>query len=285
MKTLRSFPLIAQMLMLVGIMLLAWVAATVLTMLLPALGIDIQSRQSRLALQGISQLLVFLLPALLFVRFFHPGERYLPYPCRGPQWLHIGIGILLLLTLTPSIEVIGLWNDGWHFGGRWSAVESALRHITEQAEALTQQMLLMPHWTELIWVLLVVALIPAVCEEMLFRGILQQSLFRRWGNIHVSIWITALIFSIFHGDLFAFMPRLVLGGLLGYLFAYSGSLTVNTAVHFLNNAIIVVHYYLYQHDVLHYSPDDPIGFALPTVLCSVAAAGYLFWELTKTRRT
>lgn len=94
-----------------------------------------------------------------------------------------------------------------------------------------------------------------------------------------------MIFSIFHGDLFALMPRLVLGGLLGYLFAYSGSLTVNTAVHFLNNAIIVVHYYLYQHDVLHYSPDDPIGFALPTVLCSVAAAGYLFWELTKTRRT
>ena len=262
-------------------MLLAWVAATALSLLLVTLGVDIQYRQTQLALQGISQLLVFLLPALLFSRFFHRNEHFLSYSCQWIQWRQIGLGILMLIVLMPAIEAIGIWNDSWHFGGRWNIVESTLRHITEQAQALTEQMLVMPHWTDLIWALLVVALIPAVCEEVLFRGVLQQSLQRHWGNMHVAVWTTALVFSLCHGDLFALLPRLLLGGLLGYLFAYSKSLTVNSTVHFINNAIVVAHYYLYQHSILHISPNDPIHFALPTLTCCIAATGVLFWEMRK----
>lgn len=284
MKSLHSFPPVARLLMLAGTMLLAWVAASALSLLTAAFGVDIQSRQARLALQGISQLLVFLLPALLFAHLFHRNEHYLPYACHGHQWRQIGLGVLMLVTLMPAIEAIGLWNSNWHFGGRWNAVESILRNITDQAQALTEQMLVMPHWIDLSWVLLVVALIPAVCEETLFRGVLQQSLQRRWHNIHAAIWTTALIFSVCHGDLFALLPRLVLGGLLGYLFAYSGSLTVNITVHFLNNAIVVVHYYLYQHDIVHLSPNDTIPFALPTILCCIAATGYLFWEMRRNSK-
>ena len=88
--------------------------------------------------------------------------------------------------------------------------------------------------------LLMVAVLAAVGEELIFRGILVK-LFREWtGNIHLAVIIPALLFSTLHLQFYGFFGRLALGIILGYLFVWSGSLWVPIAVHFLNNAMAVI---------------------------------------------
>ncbi len=87
--------------------------------------------------------------------------------------------------------------------------------------------------------LVAVAILPAICEELTFRGVLQP-LFARWtGSAHVGIWISALLFSAIHLQFQGFLPRMILGAGLGYLVYYSGSLWPAIVAHFLNNAMAV----------------------------------------------
>ena len=87
--------------------------------------------------------------------------------------------------------------------------------------------------------LVAVAILPAICEEMAFRGVLQP-LFARWTrSIHAGIWISALLFSAIHLQFHGFLPRMILGAGLGYLVHYSGSLWPAIVAHFLNNAMAV----------------------------------------------
>ena len=84
------------------------------------------------------------------------------------------------------------------------------------------------------------AILPAVGEELLFRGLLQQKLFSCFKNIHISIWITAFLFSALHLQFFGFFPRFLLGALLGYMFYWSGSLWLPIIAHFTNNALALL---------------------------------------------
>ena len=88
--------------------------------------------------------------------------------------------------------------------------------------------------------LVVIALIPAIGEELTFRGVLQQFLTKRCKNAHVAVWLSAFIFSFIHFQFYGFLPRMFLGLLLGYMFYYSGSLWTSILMHFVNNGVAVV---------------------------------------------
>jgi membrane protease YdiL (CAAX protease family) len=85
-----------------------------------------------------------------------------------------------------------------------------------------------------------IAVLAAVGDELIFRGLLQR-LFQEWTrNVHLAVIISALIFSAFHLQFYGFFGRFVLGLILGYLFVWTGSLWVPIVVHFFNNAMAVI---------------------------------------------
>lgn len=92
--------------------------------------------------------------------------------------------------------------------------------------------------------LIVVALLPAIFEEMLFRGCLQQVMISLTKNAFLGILITSILFSAIHLSYYGFLPRLFLGIVLGYIFYFSKNLWLNILAHFLNNAIGVTQIYL-----------------------------------------
>ena len=94
--------------------------------------------------------------------------------------------------------------------------------------------------------LIVLAALPAVFEEMLFRGCLQKIMVSLTRSAFVGIFITSLIFSAVHFSYYGFLPRLFLGLLLGYIFYYSKNLWISVAAHFINNAYAVTAMYLYS---------------------------------------
>jgi hypothetical protein len=117
-----------------------------------------------------------------------------------------------------------------------------------------------------------VAVVPAIGEEMLFRGVLQPVFIRVFKNKHIGIWLTAFVFSFIHFQFFGFVPRLLIGVFLGYLFAFTGNLWYSIVAHMANNGIAVVGYYLLQHEFIKTSPDALGTSENAAILCGVSVA-------------
>jgi membrane protease YdiL (CAAX protease family) len=99
--------------------------------------------------------------------------------------------------------------------------------------------------------LIMIAGLAAFGEELLFRSVLQSFLVKKCKNAHIGILITSIIFSLIHFDIYGFLPRLVLGLILGYMFYYSRSIWIPMAMHFVNNGTIVVLYFLNNVKVIN----------------------------------
>lgn len=144
--------------------------------------------------------------------------------------------IAIMLLITPFIGFLLEWN-------MMIPVPDWLSSSDGKSEAIVEAFLMMSSYWDLLFTLLVVAVVPAIGEELLFRGYLQQKFGKRFGNIHTSILITAFLFSAIHFHFQGIIPRFVLGVLLGYLFYWSQSLWLPILAHFINNAQAVLFAY------------------------------------------
>jgi membrane protease YdiL (CAAX protease family) len=156
--------------------------------------------------------------------------------------LAVPITIGFMIVNSPFIQ----WNANIHFPEVLSSFEDWARAREDFAMAVTEFLTTFSSIGELIMGLLVIAVLPALGEEFVFRGLLQPLLHRHTHNIHAAIWLSAILFSAMHLQFFGFVPRVLLGGLFGYLFFWSGNLWIAILAHFVNNGFSVVMLYLYQ---------------------------------------
>jgi membrane protease YdiL (CAAX protease family) len=233
------------------------------------------SRPKILVVQSATQLLTFLVPVFLMTVIYYRGSmrEYYRLDFSGRRWYYALAGVVVTLLLIPANDWLTAWNDSWNLG----RVGEMLRSVQESTEGMVAEMMSTDTVAGLMGNLLVVALIPAVCEEVFFRAGFQN-LIQKWvKNPHLAIWLTAIIFSICHGEVFAFMPRFVLGALLGYLYVYGGSLLPNMMAHFVNNALVVVLYWLVARGVIDIDPEAPLKVDwMLTTLCTLACAAVLW---------
>ncbi len=99
---------------------------------------------------------------------------------------------------------------------------------------------------DLILGLIILAIVPAICEETFFRGGLQNFLTRSTRMPWLSVIIVSLIFSAAHFSYYGFLPRFALGMILGLLYRYSGSIWLNILAHFLNNGLALIVIYVFH---------------------------------------
>ena len=266
---------LAQLVGLFFLFLVGFIAAGGMQMLLPFAGDTPSAIRGQLAVQGCSQILMFLLPAVLFAVLYHDGAiSFHKVFTDGKSWLLGLIAVVVFLLLVPLNDFLTWWNGSWNFG----AWDQPLRSMSDDSTRMVERLLSLTSVGDLLLQLFVVALIPAVCEELFFRGALQQTFHRWFGNPHVAILATALVFSLAHGDIFGLVPRFLLGIMLGYLFFLSGSMVVNVCAHFFNNAMVVVMFYFYHTGVLSQPPNEPMFLPWGIVLMCTLAAGLLFAE-------
>lgn len=193
--------------------------------------------------QGISSALIFIAPPLiLYACTRHQPMRKIGFRQPNSAWMLL-IGVALMFVSLPLTNLLTTWNEKMNFGEAFESLEALLKQLEETAGDLTEQMLQVDSIGGLLFNLLIIALIPAIGEELTFRGVLQQALTRKM-NVHVAVFLTAFIFSFIHFQFYGFLPRMFLGLLLGYLFYYSGSLWTSILMHFVNNGAAVVVAYL-----------------------------------------
>ena len=193
---------------------------------------------------------------------------------------------LLILIVLPTINMMAELNSQIHFPEFLKGVEQWMRDSEEQAALVTQKFLKMDSLGDLFINLILIAMIPALGEELLFRGVLQKQLSKLTGNIHWGILISAILFSALHMQFFGFFPRLFLGMLFGYLLVWTGSLWVPILAHFVNNGLAVCTSYFIAEGQLP-EQTDTIGSSnmmWELSLISLVLSSYLAFQLFRSRK-
>lgn len=201
-----------------------------------------------------------------------------------PPWWLILIGVAIMFVSIPFTTTLTTWNEGMSLGGAFSKLEDLIKNLEETAKATTEKMLNVNTIGGLLLNLVIIALIPAIGEEMTFRGVLQQSLTRKM-NPHIAIILSAAIFSFFHFQFYGFLPRMFLGALLGYMFYITGSLWTSILMHFVNNGSAVVLYYLDNKGLIEDA--EHWGETQSTWIIAASAAitiGLILWSWRKSKK-
>jgi membrane protease YdiL (CAAX protease family) len=193
-------------------------------------------------IQVVSTFFVFFVPAWFMAQYMSRKPfAFLGYNTyfSGRQYL---LTVLVMLAALPVVGAMGDLNKNIPLSG-----ELTERFMEMERQYNDQVKVLADIRTPVDYVvsLLLMALAPAVFEEMLFRGGMQQLLFRGTKRMWVAILLTSIVFSAIHLSFFGFLPRLLLGVVLGLLFHWSGSLWLTILGHFVNNAVPVTQYYSY----------------------------------------
>jgi membrane protease YdiL (CAAX protease family) len=178
----------------------------------------------------------------------------------------VAIGLCFLVAMSPVVE----WNMHFQFPeflqefGTWARAQED--KLTEMTKLLTS----FSTPGEYILGLVVIALLPGIGEELVFRGLIQNELYRGSRNIHAAIWVSAILFSAIHMQFFGFVPRMLLGALFGYLYHWSGNLAVPMIAHFFHNGFTLTMIYLFNIGAVDVNIDSEESAPLTLVgLCMV----------------
>lgn len=183
-------------------------------------------------------LMSFTVPCLLLAYFIRRGKWYEYLSLEKiPSGRIIMLSALLILVAMPFTSLT-YWINMQVPLPEWAV------SLEDDATEMINALLTMDGPVELLLNLLIIALIPAIGEELLFRGVFQKVLTKTLRNDDVAIWVTAFLFSMMHMQFEGFIPRFLLGAILGYLFSWSRNLWVPIAAHFFFNGIQVVVKYL-----------------------------------------
>ncbi len=230
------------------VQILVWLGIMAVLTLLAAglwyavLGND-QSTEGLKWLQLFQTVGTFLLPPICCAWIWdadHKPFRLLQMD-RGADWKLFLLAIGIMICAAPAINLLADWNSKVELPECLDSIEQKMKAYEQQAAQLTERFLQADNVWQLLLNIGLMALLPALAEELSFRGTLQQIL----GNKQIAIWATAIVFSAIHMQFYGFVPRMLMGAMFGYIFVWSGTLWIPIVMHFTNNGLAVIAYYIF----------------------------------------
>ena len=236
-------------------------------------------------IQIASTIGLFLVPAV-FLAYYEKKKLSNFYGFKKPEVTLLLLILLLMIVSMPIMEWVAVLNQKMTLPVFLKPIENWMRQKENEAAEMTVLLLTVRNTGDFIVNLFMIALMPAVAEEFLFRGALQRSFGRMFKNHHIAIWVSAFIFSAIHLQFFGFFPRLFLGAAFGYIYYWSGSLWYSMLAHFLNNGYAVcVALYMQKHHIPLDSTEQTIDVKwygyVASLLLSITVFQYFKNKTTK----
>tara|TARA_B100000780_G_C21097713_1_gene442798 strand:- start:703 stop:1614 length:912 start_codon:yes stop_codon:yes gene_type:complete len=221
-------------------------------------------------IQFLNAIGVFIFPSCLFFHF-----RDLPLLDRLNLNQSLSLGrvfflFLLALAMIPAANILGSLNEGIYLPD----FLYFLKEIEAETIVLTEQLMKMESYIDLFQIIILVGILAALGEELLFRGLLQNLFQEWWAKKHLAVWLTAFLFSVVHLQYQAVLPRFLLGALIGYVYMNSGNLRTAILLHFFYNTSLVILTFMIQHQTLDASWEF-VG--VDNILFGVIALLFTIW--------
>lgn len=226
---------------------------------------------------------LFLVPAILAGYFFSKSFKSFLYFRRTPGGISIGMTILIIVMMYPFIMFLKEINT--YLLDLVLSENNSLKAMGKNMEMVTEKMLGTDSFSGIITNIIVIAMLPAVAEELFFRGVVQRLLVDWIKNHHIAIIITAILFSTFHMEFYSYLPRVAIGIVFGYMVVWSKSIWLPVIAHFINNFAAVMLYYFFG--VPEMKEMESYGFNvfnLLMVLFSVLFLGFALFYLYRIEK-
>lgn len=293
-----------SLLVLIGFMLIGMAVGNVLAVMVLAiyLGADTESVTALLTqlfaepekipngwnalmiMQGTVHFFSYLLPTVIY--WFYIERRTIGEFSTGrkPAWHIWALAVVVVLAFIPVNSKFIEWNAAMDLPDALSGLEKWMRDKEDQLSVMTEFLTSYQSFGQLLIALFVVTLLPALGEEILFRGVVQTKLFQELRNIHVAIWLSAAIFSAIHFQFYGFLPRMMLGALFGYLYYWTGNLWVAVLAHFVNNGFVLVMMYLHNIGLVTINIEEARSMPLMLILASLLVSAAILGAIRKDGR-
>ena len=221
-------------------------------------------------------------PIILGWLYYGKFSEYL-YLDKSFKYASVLLVFVMIFFAAPFVNFVGELNANMAFPEWLSGVEQWMKNAEENAEMLTKAFLKVETTGGLLFNIFMIALLPAIGEELLFRGVIQR-IFTNWTRSNNwGIWISAILFSALHMQFYGFIPRMLLGVLFGYLLVWSGSMWLPVIAHFLNNAIAVIGYFLIDNKLIKPELED-IGSASGSYYMAAISLGLIVLFMLMIKR-
>ncbi len=216
---------------------------------------------------------LFIFPGFILAKYFSTK----PLNYLGFNKISVNLGFLTVLTILfafPAINLLASLNEQINLPEWMTSME-------EKAQLLTKAFMQVDNFGDVIVNIFMIAILPAIGEELIFRGILQKLFIELTGKVVWGIIISAALFSAMHLQFEGFIPRFALGVLLGYLFVWSGSIWLPIVAHFVNNSIAIIGYTLIDKGSLPAEAENVGGLSVmwPLGVISIIAVLALLWKI------
>jgi hypothetical protein len=181
----------------------------------------------------------------------------------------------------PFISWLAEMNQAIKLPASLKGVEDWMRESESQAERVMKNIIFYTSTIDFFIILFVIAVLPAIGEELLFRGLVQNELLKALKNPHVAIFLTGFLFSFIHFQFYGFFPRMLLGVVFGYFYYWSGNLWVPIIMHFVFNGFNYILMNLNHSGTLELDVENmSVPFWL--VVVSVLLSGIIVFYFRKT---
>jgi uncharacterized protein len=185
----------------------------------------------------INHIFSFIVPALATAWIVYKSKWLNYFQLRKlPTIGTIGIALAWLIVSLPLVQYAYQLN-------KMLPLPEWMMQAESSTAGLLEAIIAKENFYEIILNVILIAVIPGIGEELMFRGIVQKQIGRFLKNEHVQVWVAAAIFSAIHMQFQGFFARMVLGALLGYMYVWTRNMWVPIIIHFLNNGVQVVGLY------------------------------------------
>lgn len=240
---------------------------------------SVTDRQALRLMNMAVHLVSFTLGTLLIARYIKGNatwQQFLHLDRKPGMYLSSRM-IILMIVVLPVVYLSNWVNSVL-------PLPEHLLQLEDSQNAMVAAVLQMDGLGELLVAFFVAAIVPAVGEELFFRGLVQPQMQRLLGNAHLGIWLTAVLFSAIHLQFVGFLPRMLLGAVLGYLLWWSRSLWLPIIAHLLFNGIQVIAAYFYPEKLLEDTSGAPPELpSIPLMIAGVVLTGYVAWRMHQKR--
>ncbi len=201
----------------------------------------------------VGQILFIFLPALFFSKWIY-GDIGKIISLKLPKWKELLLFILGIIILTPLLQsylyiqnyLIERWAESSQF---INSIKYLLDSLNELIEKTFGNLIHADNFVEMLLVIITISIIPAICEEVMFRGYIQRSFGFKF-KPHIAALLTALFFALYHFNPYGLIPLAIIGFYLGFAAYKSESLVIPIVLHFLNNFFAVMLYFIIGDDEL-----------------------------------
>ena len=226
------------------------------------------------------EVFVFILPPIL-LSILISGQPFTYFETHHKNnWKKYVLGLAILFLASLFIQFLIIDKETFVFPESLKWLESSSKLAQEAYDNIIQKLMSVKSKGQLVLVFIMVAVLPAFGEELLFRGVLQRNLKEWTKKSWLAILISGLFFGFMHFEFYNFFALCLMGFILGWIYDSTKNIWLTIFLHFMNNAVSFLTMYFYQQGNTKINPEQKLPFYIP--LCAGIVMFFFMYVLYKT---